>query len=97
VKVEVTNTGKTEGDEIVQLYIRDKVSSVTRPVKELRGFRRISLKPTETKTVTFELTPEQLAFHDINMKFVVEPGDFEVMVGNSSRDEDLLKTTLTVN
>jgi beta-glucosidase len=97
VKVEVTNTGKTEGDEIVQLYIRDKVSSVTRPVKELRGFRRISLKPTETKTVTFEITPEHLAFHDINMKYVVEPGDFEIMVGNSSRDEDLLKTTLTVN
>jgi hypothetical protein len=96
VKVEVTNTGKIEGDEIIQLYIRDKVSSVTRPVKELKGFRRISLKPTETKTVTFEITPEHLAFHDINMKYVVEPGDFEVMVGNSSRDEDLLKTILTV-
>jgi beta-glucosidase len=65
-------------------------------VKELRGFRRISLKSKETKTVTFEIKPEHLAFHDINMKYVVEPGDFEVMAGNSSRDEDLLKTTLTV-
>jgi beta-glucosidase len=97
VKVEVTNSGKIAGDEIVQLYIRDKVSSVTRPVKELRGFRRISLKPTETKTVTFEITPDHLKFHDLNMKYVVEPGDFVIMVGNSSRDEDLLKATLTVN
>jgi beta-glucosidase len=65
-------------------------------VKELRGFKRISLKPTETETVTFEITPEHLSFHDINMKYIVEPGDFDIMVGNSSRDEDLLKTTLTV-
>jgi beta-glucosidase len=96
VKVDVTNAGKTAGDEIVQLYIRDKVSSVTRPVKELRGFKRISLNPRETKTVTFEIKPEHLAFHDINMKYVVEPGDFEIMVGNSSKDGDLLKKTLTV-
>jgi beta-glucosidase len=96
VRVDVTNTGKVEGDEIVQMYIRDKVSSVTRPVKELRGFRRISLKPKETKTVTFEITPELLAFHNIDMKYVVEPGDFEIMAGSSSRDEDLLRTTLTV-
>ncbi|MCX6335370.1 MAG: fibronectin type III-like domain-contianing protein, partial [Bacteroidia bacterium] len=96
VKIDVTNTGKVEGEEIVQMYIRDKVSSVTRPVKELKGFRRVSLKPNETKTVTLEIKPEHLAFHDINMKYVVEPGDFEVMVGNSSRDEDLIKTSLTV-
>ena len=96
VKVNVTNTGKMSGDEIVQLYIRDKVSSVTRPVKELKGFKRISLKPKETKTVTLEITPEELAFHNIDMKYVVEPGEFEIMVGNSSRDEDLLKTTLSV-
>jgi beta-glucosidase len=96
VKVDVTNTGKMEGDEIVQMYIRDKFSSVTRPVKELKGVKRISLKPKETKTVIIEIRPEQLAFHDINMKYVVEPGDFEIMVGGSSRDEDLLKTTLTV-
>jgi len=96
VKVDVTNAGKMEGDEIVQLYIRDKVSSVTRPWKELKGFRRVSLKPKETKTVTLEITPEQLAFHNIDFKFVVEPGEFEIMVGNSSRDQDLLKTTLVV-
>ena len=78
------------------MYIRDKVSSVTRPWKELKGFRRVSLKPKETKTVTLEITPEQLAFHNIDFKFVVEPGEFEIMVGNSSRDQDLLKTTLVV-
>ena len=97
VKVDVTNAGKYAGDEVVQLYIRDKVSSVTRPVKELRGFKRISLKPKETKTVTLEINPEHLAFHNIDMKFVVEPGEFEIMVGNSSRNEDLLRTTLVVS
>jgi beta-glucosidase len=96
VKVEVANTGKLAGDEIVQMYIRDKVSSVTRPVKELKGFKRISLKPGETKMVTLEIKPEQLAFHNIDMKYIVEPGEFEIMVGSSSRDEDLLKTTLIV-
>ncbi|MCU0454683.1 MAG: fibronectin type III-like domain-contianing protein [Bacteroidales bacterium] len=85
------------GDEIVQLYIRDKFSSVTRPVKELKGFKRITLKPKESKTVTFEIGPEHLAFHDVNMKFTVEPGDFEIMVGKSSRDEDLLKVNLLVS
>jgi beta-glucosidase len=97
VKVDVTNTGKYAGDEIVQLYIRDKISSVTRPVKELRGFKRVSLKPKETKTVTLEITPEQLAFHNIDMKYVVEPGVFDIMIGNSSRDEDLIRTTLLVS
>jgi beta-glucosidase len=96
VTVEVTNTGKVAGDEIVQLYIRDVVSTVTRPVKELRGFARISLKPGETRKVTFDITPEKLAFHNLDMKFVVEPGDFEIMTGPSSRDEDLQKTVLTV-
>jgi beta-glucosidase len=94
--VEVTNTGKIEGDEIVQLYIRDTVSSVTRPVKELKGFARITLKPGETRKVSFNITPDKLAFHDINMKFVVEPGTFEIMTGPSSRDEDLQKAILTV-
>ena len=84
------------GDEIVQMYIRDKVSSVTRPVKELKGFKRISLKPGETKEVTLKITPEKLAFHNIDMKFIVEPGDFEIMIGSSSRDEDLLRVMLTV-
>ncbi len=96
VSVELTNTGKFAGDEIVQMYIRDKISSVTRPVKELKGFERVSLKPGETKTVTLEITPEKLAFHNINIKFVVEQGDFEIMVGSSSRDEDLKKIMLTV-
>ena len=94
--VEVTNTGDIAGDEIVQMYIRDKVSSVTRPVKELKGFKRISLKPGETQEVTLKITPEKLAFHNIDMKFVVEPGDFEIMIGSSSRDEDLSKIMLTV-
>ncbi len=96
VTVEVTNAGKVAGDEIVQLYIRDVVSTVTRPVKELRGFARISLKPGETRKVTFDITPDKLAFHNLDMKFVVEPGDFEIMTGPSSRDEDLQKTVLTV-
>jgi beta-glucosidase len=94
--VVVTNSGKVTGEEIVQLYIRDKVSSATRPVKELKGFKRISLKPGEKKKVKFEITSESLAFHDINMKYRVEPGEFEIMIGSSSRDEDLQKVTLTV-
>lgn len=96
VTVEVTNSGKMAGDEIVQLYIRDKVSTVTRPVKELKDFQRVSLKPGETKKVVFEITPDKLAFHNVNMKFTVEPGTFEIMAGGSSRDEDLLKTELEV-
>ncbi len=94
--VEVTNSGDIAGDEIIQMYIRDKISSVTRPVKELKGFKRISLNPSETKEVKLKITPEKLAFHNIDMKFVVEPGDFEIMIGSSSRDEDLSKIILTV-
>lgn len=96
VAVDVTNTGKVAGDEIVQMYIRDKISSVTRPVKELKGFQRVSLAPGETITVKFEITPEELAFHNIDMDFVVEPGEFEIMTGSSSRDADLQKTVLVV-
>lgn len=96
VSVEVTNTGKMAGQEVVQLYIRDKVSSVTRPMKELKGFEKTSLLPGETKTVKFTLTPEELSLWDINMKWVVEPGEFEIMTGNSSRDGDLKKVVLTV-
>jgi len=96
VSVNVTNTGKREGTEVVQMYIRDLVSSVTRPVKELKGFQKVSLKPGETKTVTLDITPELLEFYDVNMKLVVEPGDFELMIGNSSRDADLQKTILKV-
>ena len=96
VMADVTNTGARAGSEVVQMYIRDLVSSVTRPVKELKGFRRIDLEPGQTATVRFEITPESLAFWDVNMKYVVEPGEFSIMVGNSSRDADLQKVTLTV-
>lgn len=86
VSVNITNTGSREGKEIVQLYIRDLVGSVTRPVKELKDFSKISLKPGETKTVEFIITPEKLKFYDINMNYVVEPGDFKVFVGTNSVD-----------
>jgi beta-glucosidase len=84
VSVEVTNTGARAGDEVVQLYLRAEVSQATRPVMELKGFRRIALAPGERKTVTFELGPEQLSYHGPDLKRVVEPGRFQVMVGGSS-------------
>jgi beta-glucosidase len=96
VLVDVTNTGERAGTEVVQMYIRDRISSVTRPVKELKGFKKISLKPYETRTIPLDITPELLAFYDVNMKHVVESGEFEIMVGNSSRDTDLQKVVLTV-
>ena len=96
VMVDVKNTGSRVGTETVQLYIRDLVSSVTRPIKELKGFQKIELQPDETKTVTLDIMPESLAFFNVRMKYVVEPGDFEIMVGNSSRDADLQKVILTV-
>jgi beta-glucosidase-like glycosyl hydrolase len=86
VTADVTNAGSVRGDEIVQLYIRDEVSSVTRPVKELRGFRRISLNPGETKTVEFTLGPDELSFLNRDMHRVVEPGTFTLMVGGNSVD-----------
>jgi beta-glucosidase len=94
--VEVTNTGEREGTEVVQLYIRDLVSSVTRPVRELKGFRKVRLDPGETATVALEIPPASLAFYDIDMRLVVEPGEFEVMVGGSSRAEDLQRVILRV-
>ncbi len=93
---DVTNTGDREGSEVVQMYIRDLVSSVTRPVKELKGFEKVWLKPGETKTVSIAITPGSLAFFDINLDYLVEPGDFEIMAGNSSRDEELTKIVLHV-
>ncbi|MGH9880133.1 MAG: glycoside hydrolase family 3 C-terminal domain-containing protein, partial [Pyrinomonadaceae bacterium] len=84
VSATVKNTGQRAGDEIVQLYIRDLVSSVTRPVMELKDFKRITLKPGESKRLTFTITPEKLSFLDLNMKRTVEPGWFEIMVGSSS-------------
>ena len=94
VSVDVTNSGAVRGDEVVQLYIRDDVSSVTRPVKELRGFRRITLNPNETKTVEFTLGPEELSFLNRDMHRVVEPGTFTIMVGGNSID--LTNTKLNV-
>ena len=96
VLVDVTNIGNRAGTEVVQMYIRDRVSSVTRPVKELKGFRKITLAPGETKTIALEITAESLAFYDVDMKYGVEPGEFEIMVGNSSRDSDLVKVILKV-
>jgi len=86
VSVDLTNTGPRSGDEVVQLYVRDEVSWATRPVAELRGFRRVTLRPGETRTVTFEIGPEELAYHGPDMKRVVEPGRFDIMVGGNSVD-----------
>jgi beta-glucosidase len=96
LSAEVTNTGTREGTEVAQMYVRDLVSSVTRPVKELKGFQKVPLKPGETKTVVFDITPELLSFYDVHMNFVVEPGEFDVMVGTSSRDCDLQRVVLRV-
>ncbi|WP_438264707.1 glycoside hydrolase family 3 N-terminal domain-containing protein [Bacteroides salyersiae] len=96
VSVKVTNTGTTDGEEIVQLYIRDLYSSATRPVKELKDFRRVPLRAGETKTVSFILPAGKLAFYDKKMDYTVEPGDYEIMVGASSRDEDLMKRIVNV-
>jgi Glycosyl hydrolase family 3 C-terminal domain/Fibronectin type III-like domain len=86
VSVDVTNTGTREGDEVAQVYVHQRVASVTRPVKELRAFRRVHLKPGEKTTVEMTLGPEALALLDGSMKPVVEPGDYDVMVGASSKD-----------
>lgn len=92
IKVNVTNTGKRAGDEVVQLYVRDKVSSVITYDSQLRGFERVSLQPGETRQVTFSLKPEDLQILDRNMNWTVEPGEFEVMIGSSSQDIRLKKT-----
>ncbi|MDC1108830.1 glycoside hydrolase family 3 N-terminal domain-containing protein [Flavobacteriaceae bacterium] len=96
VEVAVTNIGEMDGDEVVQLYIRDNVSSATRPVKELKGYKRINLKVGETKNVVFEITPESLAFYDIDMNYVVEPGTFKIMTGSSSHFKSLKTVELTI-
>jgi beta-glucosidase len=96
VTLNVSNTGDRAGSEVVQLYVRDLVSSVTRPVKELKAFRKVFLAAGETAAVELEITPESLAFYNIDMKYVVETGDFEIMVGTSSRDQDLVRLLLTV-
>jgi len=86
VSVTITNTGKYIGEEIVQLYLRDKVGSVVRPVKELKDFQKINLKPAESKTVKFFIDKEKLSFYNQELRWVAEPGDFELMIGASSRD-----------
>lgn len=94
VNVEVRNTGARAGDETVQVYLRDEVGSVTRPVKELKAFERVSLKPGEARTLTFTLTPEDLALWDTRMEHVVEPGVFDIMVGPNSVELESVKLTV---
>jgi beta-glucosidase len=94
VSVDVENAGKRAGDEVVQLYLRDTVASVARPVKELKGFRRVTLAAGEKQRVEFIITPEQLGFWNAQMRFTVEPGEFKVMVGPNS--EDLIEATFAV-
>jgi len=89
--VTVTNNGKYEGKEVVQLYIRDVVGSVTRPVKELKGFQKISLKPGESKTVSFTITPEDLKFYNYDLKYDWEAGDFQIMIGTNSKEVKMAK------
>ncbi|MCU0398177.1 MAG: beta-glucosidase BglX [Cyclobacteriaceae bacterium] len=94
VSVEITNTGNRDGAEVVQLYIRDLVGSVTRPVKELKAFRKITLKAGEKQTVSFTLSKNDLSFYNSDLNFVAEPGDFEVFVGGDS--QNVKKTTFTL-
>ena len=97
VSVEVENTGRRAGDEVVQLYIRDPVASMTRPVKELKGFQRVSLQPGEKRRVEFVLGPEHLGFWNREMRYVVEPGEFRVMVGANSAETTEAKFDVTAN
>ncbi len=94
--VDVENTGRREGDEVVQLYVRDMVASRVRPLKELKGFRRVTLQPGERRSLTFRLTPAELGFYDESLRFAVEPGAFKVMAGRSSADPEMLEATLEV-
>ena len=93
--VDVSNTGLLPGGEVVQLYIRDLVGSTTRPVKELKGFERIYLQPGQTRNVTFKIAPEMLKFYDYDLQYVIEPGDFQVMIGSNSRDVKTAAFTVT--
>jgi len=86
ILLRVKNVGKLAGDEVVQLYIRDEFASTPRPIKELKGYRRLTLNPGQTRTITFHLPVNQLAFYDNDLNLVVEPGTIEVMVGSSSED-----------
>jgi beta-glucosidase len=86
ISLKVANTGSVVGDEVVQLYIRDEFASAPRPVKELKGYARVTLQPGESKTVTFHLPVDQLAFYDNDLNLVLEPGRILVMLGSSSDD-----------
>lgn len=97
VSVEVKNNGNMDGEEVVQVYVRDEISSYTRPVKELKGYKRVALKAGESKTVEVPLNKEAFAFYDKDYNFVIEEGDFTIMVGNSSADKDLKKTKVTAS
>jgi beta-glucosidase len=94
VSIDVTNTGQRAGEEVVQLYIRDEISSVTRPVKELKGFQRVSIAPGATRTITFPVGPEQLRFYNREMKRVVEPGQFTLMLGPNSAEFTTVSLTV---
>ena len=93
--IDVKNIGDYDGEEVVQLYIRDDVASVTRPVKELKGFKKIFLKKGESEKVEFEIGKDQLAFYDVNMKWAVEPGTFKVYIGTNSEDYKEASFSLT--
>ena len=95
-QVTVTNTGNYDADEIVQLYIHNVVASITRPVKELKGFERIHLKKGESKVVKFEITDDLLKFYNSQLEYVLEPGDFEIMIGPDSSLKHLKKAVLTI-
>jgi beta-glucosidase len=84
--ITVTNSGKLDGEEVVQMYVRDLVGSVTRPVKELKGFQKIALKAGESRKISFKITPDMLAFHRLDMSYGTEPGDFKLFIGGNSRD-----------
>jgi beta-glucosidase len=96
IRFNITNSGKKDGAEVVQLYIKDLFASVVRPVMELKGFKRVELKKGETKEVMFNITPELLTMLDEDMNRVIEPGEFRIMIGASSNDIKL-RETLTVN
>ena len=88
--ITVKNTGNRDADEIVQLYIRDMVASISRPIKELKGFKRIHLAAGESKEISFEITPDMLKFYNIELKHVIEPGDFQIMIGANSKEVETL-------
>jgi beta-glucosidase len=95
VSIDIKNTGSRKGAEVVQMYIRDDYSSVTRPVKELKDFKKIWLEPGQSQTVSFVITPELLSFYDKDMKWIIEPGDFTIMVGTASAETQSIKLGVT--